>query len=73
LKPKDLVSIGNEDAKLLGSLESLRRGYNNQLIRYHSQYSQLVGNFHTNKDLVSKVIKGLPEEQNLSDLDAKIY
>lgn len=68
----DLLEAGNKDEDDWG-VDALRRSYNDQLLRYNNQYSRLVGNFHTNADLVLKIIQGLPEQRFLMELQSKIY
>jgi hypothetical protein len=64
----DLLHQGNEDGNLLQSVESVRRAYNDELLRYNNQYSRLVGNFHTNADSILKIIQGMPEQRFLMEL-----
>ena len=64
----DLIHEGNTDLELLGSVEKIRRAYNDQLLRYNNQYSRLVGNFHTNSDSITKIISGMPEERFMMEL-----
>lgn len=69
----DLLEAGNEDHNLFNDADKARRAYNDQLLRYNNQYSRLVGNFHTNSDLVLKIIQSMPEQRYLMELQSKIY
>jgi hypothetical protein len=68
LEGLDLVHQGNADSLLIMDEASLRNKYNDELVRYNNQYSRLVGNFHTNSDLILKIIQGLPEQRFLMEL-----
>jgi hypothetical protein len=52
---------GNMDQGLVMEEDKLSRSYNDELVRYNNQFSRMVGNFHTNSDLVLKIIGGLPD------------
>lgn len=68
LQGLDLMHKGNADGELALDEANLLRIYNDELVRYNNQYSRLVGNFHTNSDLITKIIQGLPEQRFLMEL-----
>ena len=56
VEPRDLLHLGNIDGYILEDIEQGRNAYNDQMIKYNSKFSQLVGKLHSNVNEIDKIV-----------------
>ena len=72
VEARDLLHLGNYDAYLLNDMTQARSDYNDQLIKYNSKFSQLVGKLHSNQQQIDQIFSELPQTDGLLTLQEKI-
>ena len=60
--------MGNIDGAILQDLDQGRNTYNDQLLKYNSKFSQLVGKLHSNLAQIDKIVSELPSTDDLNAL-----